>query len=494
MSQHTSVVGRRARGPLRGPARRPGGWDRAYGWLLVTIDVVAVAVAVLVAITLGMVSLRRAVSDGGDVELQRALTDFVLVLGWPSVLGLSRAYDRRLLGLGSEEYRMVVLAAARVVALIAVVVFLFHLPVRTDYVLTVTGVSLALSLAGRRLARKQLHKRRANGHDTRRVLAIGSPAAVDELAAGLSRVTYSGLRVVGAVVPESATQVVTGQGPVPVVGRLDDLDAAMVAVDADAVAVADSSTLDGAAVRRLAWSLEGRGIDLLVVPTVTDVVGPRIAMRPVGTIPLLFVDEPVLSGPQRVAKGLFDRVAALVGLVALAPVLVVLGVAVRVTTPGPALYRQERVGRDGRHFTILKLRTMVQDAEQQRPELELRLGQPRRFKITDDPRITPIGSWLRRWSLDELPQLWNVLRGDMSLVGPRPGLPAEVARYEEHVTRRLLVRPGMTGLWQVSGRSDVPWDESVRLDLHYVDNWSLALDVQILIRTFAAVLGRQGAY
>jgi exopolysaccharide biosynthesis polyprenyl glycosylphosphotransferase len=461
----------------------------------VAIDAGAIALAVLVAISLELVSLERPFTDGGDVQLHRALTDVVLVLAWPAVLALSRAYDRRILGLGSDEYRVVVLAAARVLSLVAVVVFVFELPIKADYVLAVIGLGTLLALVGRRLARKSLHKRRAEGRDTRRVLAVGSIAAVNELAAGLSSIAYSGLRVVGAVVPGAATdEVVTTQGTVPVVGRLDALDDAMAAVGADAVAVADSSTLDGAGVRRLAWSLEGRGIDLLVVPTVTDVVGPRIAMRPVGPIPLLFLDEPALTGPNRVVKGLFDRVVALAALVVFAPVLVVVGIAVRATTPGPALYRQERVGLDGRRFTIVKLRTMVADADARRAELEVQLGRPRLFKIEDDPRITPIGTWLRRWSLDELPQLWNVLRGDMSLVGPRPPLPDEVARYEAHVSRRLLVRPGLTGLWQVSGRSQLGWEESVRLDLHYVDNWSLALDVQILLRTVAAVLRRDGAY
>jgi lipopolysaccharide/colanic/teichoic acid biosynthesis glycosyltransferase len=174
--------------------------------------------------------------------------------------------------------------------------------------------------------------------------------------------------------------------------------------------------------------------------------------------------------------------------------LLVLALLVRLTTPGPAFYRQERVGRAGRAFRIAKLRTMVADADAQRADLVAAFGTTDHFKMVDDPRITPLGRFLRRWSIDELPQLWNVLKGDMSLVGPRPGLPEEVARCEEEVTRHLLVRPGITGLWQVSGRSQLPWEERLRLDLHYVDNWSLALDVQILFRTVTAVLRRHGAY
>jgi lipopolysaccharide/colanic/teichoic acid biosynthesis glycosyltransferase len=171
-------------------------------------------------------------------------------------------------------------------------------------------------------------------------------------------------------------------------------------------------------------------------------------------------------------------------------------VAICLSSPGPALFRQTRIGADGRPFQMVKFRSMVVDAEERLKELrqESDDGNGVLFKMRRDPRVTPVGSLLRRFSVDELPQLWNVVRGDMSLVGPRPPLPQEVARYSDDATRRLRVRPGMTGLWQVSGRSDLSWEESLRLDLRYVDNWSLTLDVTILWRTFRAVLGRSGAY
>ncbi len=471
---------------------RPGGWDRAHAWLLVAIDVGAISVAVLVAISLGMVSVRASLRSG-DVAVDRTVTDLLVVLGWPAMLGASQAYERRSLGLGSEEYRVVVLAAARLLSVLAIAVFVFEVPLQADFALTVLLLGTLGSLVGRRIARKALHRRRAEGRDTRRVLAVGSPAAVASLVDGLDRIAYSGLRVVAAVVPDS-TQVGQILGDIPVLGHPRELAAAMDESQADAVAIADSSTLDGPAVRRLAWSLEGRNVDLLVVPTITDVVGPRVVVRPVGTIPLLYVDEPELTGPNRVAKAMFDRVAAAVALLLAGPFVLAFALAVRATSHGPAFYRQSRVGLDGRTFRMVKLRTMLADADERKADLAEAIGGPRLFKMVDDPRVTRVGRFLRRWSLDELPQLWNVLKGDMSLVGPRPGLPDEVARYEEEVTRRLLVRPGMTGLWQVSGRSDLPWEESVRLDLHYVDNWSLALDLQILFRTVAAVLRRDGAY
>ena len=233
----------------------------------------------------------------------------------------------------------------------------------------------------------------------------------------------------------------------------------------------------------------------MVAPSLVEVAGPRLSIRPVSGLPLLQVEQPQFTGARRFVKATFDRALSSLALILLSPLLLAIGVAVRLTSSGPALFRQERVGRNGRTFTMVKFRTMVVDAEAQRGEL---LSQSDRdglmFKMRSDPRITKVGALLRRYSLDELPQLINVVRGDMSLVGPRPPLPAEVAEYPADVRRRLLVHPGLTGLWQVSGRADLPWEESVRLDLRYVDNWSLAADLLILWKTARAVLSGSGAY
>jgi exopolysaccharide biosynthesis polyprenyl glycosylphosphotransferase len=253
--------------------------------------------------------------------------------------------------------------------------------------------------------------------------------------------------------------------------------------------------MNGAALRRLAWQLEKDDVELVVAPALMDVAGPRISIRPVAGLPLLHVDHPELSGARQLIKTLFDRVAALTFLLLLAPLFIVISVAIKINSSGPILFRQRRIGRDGRFFTVLKFRTMVPDAEQRKVELLQRNEHDGLlFKIKKDPRITSVGARLRRHSLDELPQLINVLRGDMSLVGPRPPLPEEVAKYGDDVRRRLVVRPGMTGLWQVSGRSDLSWEESVRLDLRYVENWSLMLDLQILWKTWSAVARGSGAY
>ena len=247
--------------------------------------------------------------------------------------------------------------------------------------------------------------------------------------------------------------------------------------------------------RRIAWSLEGSGVDLLVAPALTDIAGPRINIRPVSGLPLLQVTEPEFSGAGRVLKGTLDVLGSLVLVLLLSPVLLGVALAVRLSGPGAVLFRQTRIGRGGEPFTILKFRTMHADAEQRLAELRAHNdhGDGVLFKLRDDPRITRIGRHLRRFSLDELPQLFNVLSGRMSLVGPRPPLPSEVERYEQHVHRRLLVKPGLTGLWQVSGRSDLDWSETVRLDLYYVENWSVSLDAEILWKTLRVVMQGSGA-
>jgi len=212
--------------------------------------------------------------------------------------------------------------------------------------------------------------------------------------------------------------------------------------------------------------------------------------------PLLHVDQPDITGVRYFVKEVVERALAFGLCVVALPLLFVVAAAIKTTSPGPVLFRQRRVSRHGEAFEMLKFRSMRVDAESMLDDLVDRneVAGGTLFKIRDDPRVTSVGRLLRRWSLDELPQLLNVLRGDMALVGPRPPLPGEVAGYSDGVRRRLLVKPGMTGLWQVSGRSDLSWEESVRLDLYYVENWSLSLDMQILWRTASAVLKSAGAY
>ena len=253
--------------------------------------------------------------------------------------------------------------------------------------------------------------------------------------------------------------------------------------------------MDGLRLRSLAWELEKSGTDLCVSPALLDVAGPRTTIRQTAGLTLLHVDHPQLTGIGLVLKDLFDRCAAAAGLILLFPLMALLGTVIRLHDGGPALFTQVRVGKDGRVFRIYKFRTMVVDAEVRKEQLVASNDSDGvLFKIRNDPRVTAVGAYLRRWSIDELPQLFNVLLGDMSLVGPRPALPGEAAQYADHVRRRLVVKPGLTGLWQVNGRSDLTWEESVRLDLRYVENWSFALDLQILWKTGAVLTRRSGTY
>jgi exopolysaccharide biosynthesis polyprenyl glycosylphosphotransferase len=326
-----------------------------------------------------------------------------------------------------------------------------------------------------------------------KVVAVGHESAVADLVKELGRDRYHGMAVVGACVARrSEGDEVAG---VPVYGDLDDVTAAVRAFGADTVAVLACPEMDGVRLRSLAWELEKTGTDLCVSPALLDVAGPRTTVRPTAGLTLLHVDHPQLSGFRVLVKDLFDRTFAAVALISLSPLLVVLAVIIRLHDRGPALFSQVRVGKDGHVFKIYKFRTMVVDAEQRRTELlDSNNTDGVLFKLRKDPRVTSIGAHLRRYSIDELPQLFNVLLGQMSLVGPRPALPDEASRYAEHVRRRLVVRPGLTGLWQVNGRSDLSWEESVRLDLRYVENWSFALDLQILWKTIMVILQGSGAY
>jgi len=334
---------------------------------------------------------------------------------------------------------------------------------------------------------------RGHGRAVHRVLLVGTlPEALDVHTA-VTRVPGAGLVPVGIHLTGGFAASRGMTAPVPVHAGRDVLDLVR-ETGADTIAVCGSATTEPGELRRLAWQLEGTGIDLVVAPQLTDIAGPRVHIRPVEGLPLLHVEEPKLSGVAWLFKNLMDRVLAALLLLLLSPLFAVVSLAIWLSDRGPAFFSQTRVGREGNTFNVRKFRTMYTDAEERLAHLvDQNEGDGLLFKIRDDPRLIPIGRFLRRTSLDELPQLINVFRGEMSLVGPRP-LPADDGDFLGDVRRRLLVRPGMTGLWQVSGRSELSWDDAVRLDLYYVDNWSLAFDLVILWRTVGVVLRRKGAY
>ena len=468
----------------RKSARRSSTWTKDYLRRAAVVDLGCSTAGVFIAVQLRF---------GSDVAQTYVGLSLALPVLWIVALWLAGGYDIRFIGTGSDEFRKVLNAGIGLTAAVALFSYAVNLELSRAYVLIALPSVTLFDLIARYVIRKRLHKRRESGRCMFSVVAVGHEPAVADLVKELQRDEYHGLTVVGACVaqPNECCDV----AGVPVYGGLDEVADAVRAFSADTVAVLACPEMDGVRLRSLAWELEKTGTDLCVSPALLDVAGPRTTIRPTAGLTLLHVDHPQLSGLRLVVKDLFDRCFAAAALILLSPLLAFLGVMIWLHDRGPALFTQVRVGKDGRVFRIYKFRTMVVDAEQRRTELLARNEVDGvLFKLRKDPRITPVGGHLRRWSIDELPQLLNVLLGDMSLVGPRPALPDEAEKYAEHVHRRLVVKPGITGLWQVNGRADLPWDESVRLDLRYVENWSFALDVQILWKTISALIHGSGAY
>jgi exopolysaccharide biosynthesis polyprenyl glycosylphosphotransferase len=472
---------------LHGSRRK---WERSYVAATIAID----ASAALVAATAAYVGRFGEHPASNYLWGYIALSASLPVL-WLAAMWVARAYETRFLTVGYEEFRRVLIAAVAVIATVGTFSWATKAEVARGYVIIALPLATMLTLLGRYSARKFVHRRRRTGDFMSNVLLVGHGHPAADLVRQMRRDAHHGMRIVGACVPNGSQSEELAALSVPVLGSFEDVDKLVPGTAADAVAVLACPEMDGSALRRLSWSLARSGIDLLVAPALMDVTGPRIAIRPVCGLPLLHVDEPALSGGRRIAKGCADRAVSAVAVLILLPLLVAIGLAVRLTSRGPALFRQTRDGLRGREFTVLKFRTMTRDAESLRASLShLNVHSTGHlFKVQNDPRVTPLGRWLRRTSLDELPQLVNVLLGQMSLVGPRP-LPATDAQYDGESRRRLFVKPGLTGLWQISGRADLEWDEAVRLDLRYVENWSLALDALIIWKTLFVVAKRSGAY
>jgi exopolysaccharide biosynthesis polyprenyl glycosylphosphotransferase len=417
----------------------------------------------------------------------------MMPLFWLGAVALSGGYDSRFFGVGSDEFRKVLNAGVTLTAAVAIICYTFKFDLARGYVAIVFPAATILDLVARFRLRKRLHARRSAGACVQRVVAIGHADAVTGLIKELGRESYHGLDVVAACLThEPAGHDLAG---VPVYGGIDATAQAVRHFDAHTVAVLACPELTSVRLRELAWELEERGTEVYVAPALLDVAGPRTTIRPIAGLPLLHVDHPELSGGRQALKTLFDRACAAAAILLLSVVFIAIAIVIKLDDGGPVFFKQLRVGQNGRGFLVWKFRTMTVDAEQRKHLLAAENeGNGVLFKIRKDPRITKAGTWLRRYSLDELPQLFNVLLGDMSLVGPRPALPQETARYGRHMLRRLAVKPGITGLWQVSGRSDLSIDDSVRLDVRYVENWSLLLDLQIIWKTGRAILSGSGAY
>ncbi len=471
-------------------------WQRRYAAKLRLTDILAVCVAVALAqyIRFGPID-----STGGYDEYLVPGFSVLFAIVWLSALSTFHTRSPRLIGSGIEEYRRVVAASFWTFGAIAIVALLFQLGVARGYLAVALPAGTLGLVLSRLLWRGQVARKRADGGCQTAVLAIGELDAVQTLANELTENPIDGYRVVGVGIPgygpPRGEQITVNGRIIPIIGGESQALAAIRTCGADTVAIAGTEHFGVRGIRRLIWDLEPLGVDLVVSTGVMDVALSRLVMRPIAGLPLLHIEKPQYLGAKRFQKRAFDVCFASAALIATLPILIGTAIAVKVSSRGPVFYSAERIGIDGRPFSMLKFRTMVRDADKQLTSLlSANEGNRLLFKIHDDPRITRVGRLLRRFSVDELPQFLNALRGEMSVVGPRPPLRREVEAYDCDVLRRLLVKPGVTGLWQVSGRSDLSWEKSVRLDLSYVDNWSMIEDVLIIAKTLRAVFRRSGAY
>jgi exopolysaccharide biosynthesis polyprenyl glycosylphosphotransferase len=471
-------------------------WERRYISYLRVTDVLVVCAAVLLA-----QYARFGSTPAADNLASHFETTFsaVLVAIWLAALAGLRTRSPKYIGAGIEEYRRVVAASFWTFGAVAIAELLMKLEVSRGYL----AVALPVGIAGLVLSRWQwrgyVYRQRRNGSYSTAVLAIGDRDEVANLADELTSRPDYGYRVVGIAIPgygaPCGEDVVINGRRVPIIGGEGHVVAAVRTRGADKVAIAGTDHFGVKGIRRLIWELEPMDVELVVSPGVMDVARSRLVMRPIAGLPLLYIDKPQYQGAKRFQKRAFDFTFALAALTASLPVLLAAAIVIKLTSKGPVFYKAERIGIDGRPFMMFKFRTMVEDADEELENLlDVNESDGPLFKIRNDPRITPVGRILRRFSVDELPQFINVLRQEMSVVGPRPPIRREVEAYDDDVQRRLLVKPGVTGLWQVSGRSDLPWDKAVRLDLSYVDNWSMVGDILIIAKTLRAVVERRGAY
>ena len=452
-----------------------------YARRVFVADIVSIALATVTAVV-GRFAVGVPLND---TAWTYAGIGMLIGLAWLGTLGLSGAYEHRYLGVGTDEFKRVIVGTVALFGLVGTASFILKAEISRGFVLIALPLGLVALLLGRAMVRGWLHRQRAAGEQLSRTLIIGYPHQTDALAAVFDEDPAAGFLAV-------ATQ----RPPV------DNVAAWVTMIDwvienelIDAVAMMQSDHVTDDVIRQLSWQIEGRNIDLLVAPNLGDISGPRLTFRPAAGLPLIHLDEPHLTGSKQITKRGIDIVGSGLLLLLLSPLLLILGLLVRLTSRGPVIFRQKRVGIHGEQFTMLKFRTMIDGADRLHEQaIAAALASGSETTLANDPRITKPGKFLRRWSLDELPQLFNVLNGTMSLVGPRPLLLSEADDLPAHIQRRHLTKPGLTGLWQISGRKGTTWDERMRLDLYYVESWSPALDVVILLKTAKAVISGHGAY
>ncbi|WP_225443653.1 sugar transferase [Lolliginicoccus lacisalsi] len=478
------------------PART---WLRGFARRIRITDHIIVIAAVAIAQVVRFGTTDHALLSTSGITLRYTGLSVAIALAWLAALKLESTRDIRIIGAGALEYQRVIHASVKVFGIIAIAAFLLDLSIARGYLAIALPIGMLGIVVSRWSWRRWLVTKIKRGRFITNVVILGSGRGAEDMIRSIRR--DRGYHIVGACVPGDY-QERSGDGDlevdglaVPILGDEHSVLAAVRRAKADVVAVTATERLGADTLRELAWELEAEKTDLVVQPGVTDVSEPRLKIRPTGGMPLLHVEAPQYQGAHRLGKALVDKLGALVALAILGPFMLLIALGIKCQDRGPVLYRQTRVGTAGAEFAMIKFRSMVIGADsQQHGMAEHNEADGPLFKIRDDPRVTPIGRVLRKYSLDELPQLLNVLRGEMSLVGPRPPLPREVASYTRRINRRMLVRPGMTGPWQVSGRSDLTWEETVRLDLSYVENWTFMQDLIILWRTARVVMKGQGAY
>jgi exopolysaccharide biosynthesis polyprenyl glycosylphosphotransferase len=418
-----------------------------------------------------------------DYELRNIVLSLLVLVSWLFFLWFNGSRDTNILGFGADEYKRLTNATLLSFTFIAFISYIFKLEISRGFVLLVFSFGLLLLFIVRRILRRRLLRARNQGRYLSRVLLLHSGIS-DPVEARLALAQHAGFSIVHKIVTAENIKF-----------EIKDIVSNALSNNCDQIMVGQSAVISAAELRKLGWALEATNIDLIVAPAVTEIAGPRLKVSNVEGLPLLHLEQPDFSGASRITKRLLDLGLSIVGIIVISPFLIVIALVIKFYDRGSVLYFQKRIGQNNKEFTVYKFRTMYEGSHEQRAKIMAETNKdPRLAKDPQDPRVTKPGLFLRRWSIDEIPQILNVIKGEMSLVGPRPPLAEEVNKYEKSETRRLLVKPGLTGLWQVSGRSELDWEDAVRLDLYYVENWSLTLDILIIIRTAAAVWRGEGAY
>lgn len=467
-------------------------WQRRFARNIAITDCIAIAATVPLAHLLRF-------GFTGNHDVTRLLISFVLAGAWMIALGTTKSRDLMVIGSGFDEFRRVRNASLVPFVLYAVTELWLKADFARSYVLLTMAIGYLLINIGRYTWRRVLAHHRSAGQHVLKTIVLGADSATVELAESLAGDHHVGIEIIGACIPGyrgvTPNHLQLANTTIPILGDDTELRAAIDATGADVVAVTATEALGSGRLKELSWELHDADVRLILAPGLLDIADNRVRTSTTSGTTLVHVDHPRYRNSASLIKSVGDRMIAAGLLLFLAPVLLAIALAVKLTSRGPVFYTANRVGAGGEAFPMMKFRSMRQNADALKADLaDQNEAAGPLFKMRDDPRITGVGAVMRRYSLDELPQLFNVLTGDMSLVGPRPHLADEVAMYSTDAQRRMLVKPGLTGLWQVSGRSNLTWEQSLRLDLNYVENWSILLDTYILLKTFKAVFTHDGAY